>query len=118
MAQLQWIMWGSATIPMTIPITHRHLTMPALHVALEPFREELERVMEPAWLLNAVDADSVSRTETHFLGTTPYVPASEGWPRCEKCGRLLEFVCQINFAEFVGSGMFAEGGLFQFFYCW
>ncbi|MFL5733185.1 MAG: DUF1963 domain-containing protein [Chloroflexia bacterium] len=74
--------------------------------------------MEPAWLLNAVDADSVSRTETHFLGTTPYVPASEGWPRCEKCGRLLEFVCQINFAEFVGSGMFAEGGLFQFFYCW
>src|SRR5436309_1089524 len=99
-------------------MTHRHLTMPALHTALEPYREELEHAMEPAWLLNASGADTISRAETHFLGTTPYVPVSEGWPRCEKCGRPLQLVCQFNFAEFAGSGMFVESGLFQFFYCW
>jgi uncharacterized protein YwqG len=103
---------------MILPMTHRHLTMPALHTALEPYREELEHAMEPAWLLNAYDADTVSRAETHFLGTTPYVPVSEGWPHCDKCGRPLEFVCQFNFAEFAGSGMFVESGLFQLFYCW
>src|SRR4051812_39031118 len=101
-----------------LPTTHEHLSMPPLHAALEPYRAELEQAMEPAWLLNAYNADTVSRAETQFLGTTPYVPASEGWPRCKQCGQMLEFVCQINFAEFAGSGMFVEHGLFQFFYCW
>jgi uncharacterized protein YwqG len=100
-----------------LPETHRHLSFPALHPALAPYRDALEGVVKPAWLVRCQAVDSVSRFVTHVGGTTPYVPLDDGWPLCDGCGRPLEFIWQINFSEFQGH-TFAGQGLFQFFYCW
>jgi uncharacterized protein YwqG len=101
-----------------IPETHRDLVLPPLHPALEKYREKLQAVAKPAWLLKCSKTDSVSRFQTHFLGTTPFAPVQDGWPVCGACGKPLEFVGQIDFEAFRGIGAFAGRGLFQFFYCW
>ena len=49
---------------------------------------------------------------------TPFAPVEDGWPVCDTCGKPLEFVWQIDFADFRGNGAFANQGLFQFFYWW
>src|SRR5215216_2278958 len=103
---------------MMLPPTHNHLPLPQLHAALEPYNEQLMEAAKPAWLLNAHEGDTPKYTESHFSGVKPYAPRDEGWPYCEGCKERLSFTCQINFAEFSGSQMFRESGLFQFFYCW
>lgn len=103
---------------MILPPTHQHIVLPELHQEVEAVRSEFERLILPAWLLNAHDAVAVSRTQTHFLGDSPFMPATEGWPACDNCTQPLTFMWQINFAEFSGSGMLEERGLLQFFYCW
>ncbi len=101
-----------------LPETHRDLTLPHLHPALELYRAALQEVMKPAWLLKCSEADTVSRFQTHIGGITPFAPVEDGWPMCDKCGKPLEFIWQIDFADFKGIGAFASQGLFQFFYCW
>jgi hypothetical protein len=92
------------------------LSLPPLHPALEQYRAALEAVAKPAWLLRCRKVNTVSRSETHFGGITPFVPVHDGWPSCDKCGEKLHFVWQVNFAEI--DGCFSKRGLFQFFYCW
>lgn len=101
-----------------IPETHRDLALPPLHPALEPYRSALREIARPAWLLKCDKVDTVSRFETHIGGATPFVPAKDGWPICDKCGKPLTFVWQVDFADFAGIGSFTDRGLFQFFYCW
>jgi uncharacterized protein YwqG len=101
-----------------IPETHRGLVLPPLHSALEKYRVALQEVAKPAWLLKCCKADTVSRLQTHVCGNTPFAPVEDGWPMCDTCGKPLEFVWQIDFADFRGIGAFASQGLFQFFYCW
>ena len=101
-----------------IPETHRGLALSPLHSALEKYRAELQEVVKPAWLLRCCKAETVSRFQTHISGNTPFVPVKDGWPLCDTCEKPLEFVWQIDFADFRGIGTFASQGLFQFFYCW
>lgn len=101
-----------------LPPSHRNLRLPELHPALEPYRAQLEAVAKPAWLLNAHRVEVTSPTETQFDSVSPFVPAEQGWPLCSHCGDPLSLVCQVNFGQFSGSGMFTKKGLFQFFYCW
>jgi hypothetical protein len=101
-----------------LPETHRNLTPPPLHPALKPYRADLEAVAKPTWLLKCREAETVSRFETQIGGNRPFVLVDGGWPRCERCGKPLDFIWQIDFADFAGVGTFARQGLFQFFYCW
>jgi uncharacterized protein YwqG len=101
-----------------LPNPHRHLELPPLHPVLEPFRPALEQSAKPAWLLKCHTIPSVSRYHTHIAGTTPFVPQYLDWPTCSQCAQPLEFIWQVNFADFGGIGSFADQGLFQFFYCW
>jgi hypothetical protein len=101
-----------------LPPTHRRLVLPEMHRELEKYRPQIEELVRPAWLLNVEAAATVARNQTHFLGDSLYMPASMGWPSCDNCSNPLTFMWQVNFAEFSGSEMFEERGLFQFFYCW
>lgn len=101
-----------------MPETHRELTLPVLHAALAPYRAALQAAAKPAWLLRCREAETVSRYETHVGGTMPFLPVAAGWPVCDKCGEPLDFIWQVDFADFQGAGTFATRGLFQFFYCW
>lgn len=101
-----------------IPETHRDLTLPPLHPALEKYRADLEKVARPAWLLRCHKTEAVSRFETHVRGDTPFMPVEEGWPLCDKCGEPMAFVWQIDLSDFHGVGTLVDRGLFQFFYCW
>lgn len=100
-----------------LPATHSQLEFPELHPELEPYRYLLEVSVKPAWCLRCHRVRTISRTATHFGGITPYVPLDMGWPRCPTCGNVLDFIWQINFADFAAAA-FAPAGLFQFFYCW
>jgi len=101
-----------------IPETHRDLALPPMHSALKKYRADLQEVMKPAWLLKCSKAESISRFQTHIGGNTPFVPVEDGWPVCDKCGKPLEFIWQVDFADFGGVGTFVNQGLLQFFYCW
>ena len=101
-----------------IPETHRGLALPSLHPALEKYQAELQEIVKPAWLLKCHKTETISRFQTHISGNTPFAPVEDGWPLCDKCEKPLEFVWQIDFADFNGIGTFASRGLFQFFYCW
>jgi uncharacterized protein YwqG len=101
-----------------LPETHRDLTLPPLYPDLEKYHELLEGSVRPAWLLRCQKVEAISRFQTHIGGSTPFAPIQEGWPLCDSCGKPLEFVWQIDFADFKGVGVYAERGLFQFFYCW
>ncbi len=101
-----------------IPETHRGLTFPPLHPALEKYRTDLQKVVRPAWLLKCSKTESVSRFQTHIGGHTPFAPVEDGWPVCNKCGKPMEFIWQVDFSDFQGVGVFADRGLFQLFYCW
>lgn len=101
-----------------IPETHRDLELPFLDPAVDKYRAELQEVAKQAWLLKCRQVETVSRFQTHISGNMPFAPAQDGWPLCDACGEPLEFVWQIDFADFRGIGTFASQGLFQFFYCW
>jgi uncharacterized protein YwqG len=102
-----------------LPATHKALKLPEFrHPALAPYQAALQRLAKPAWLLRCRQGKSVSRLTTHMGGTTPFVPRALGWPLCQDCGKPFEFVLQVDFAEFAGSTMTYDSGLFQFFCCW
>lgn len=46
----------------------------------------------------------------------PYLPAGEGWPGCEQCGRPLHHLFQINFNE-IGFPALEGIALLSLFYC-
>ncbi len=101
----------------TLPTTHAHLVFPQFLPEFDPYRALLEASVKPAWRLQCHQVDTISRTVTHIGGFTPYVPVDMGWPHCPACGNALNFIWQINFAEFAAA-TFTSQGLFQFFYCW
>lgn len=101
-----------------LPETHKHLSLPPLEPALKKYRSAIEGLVRPAWLLRCRKVETVSRYCTHIGGNTPFAPVKDGWPECGKCGKPLEFVWQIDFADFGGAAVFEDHGLFQFFYCW
>lgn len=102
---------------MTSP-AHEGLTLPTFHDAIKPYLESLNTIKKPGWLLHVEEApDDLSRLASQMGGRLPFIPELDAWPGCTHCRRPLQFVWQIDFADFQPIA-FAEQGLLQFFYCW
>lgn len=86
----------------------KDMSLPALHPALQPYRNKLEAIARPAWLVRCEHVDSVSAFCSHMGGSTPFAPRTDGWPKCGACERPLQFICQFNFSEFKGIRTFAR----------
>ena len=97
---------------------HRHVPLPALHPALQPFGGAIAATMQPAWLMRADKTDNVSPTESHFGGRRPFVPQSLGWPLCPGCKNAMLHFVQVDFADLPTPlpGL-PERGLWQLFAC-
>ncbi|WP_216318119.1 DUF1963 domain-containing protein [Deinococcus aestuarii] len=101
-----------------LPATHAHLRLPEFPKVLEPRREWLEANVRPAWLLRAVESQSIQEGDSFLGGNAPYLPEGEAWPTCPHCTREMGFVMQVNLAPFVGVLKFVQPGTFQFWNCW